>query len=414
MLKRLNISPKTLYYSLLVVLGFWLLSLKQRQAGGIDDLNVFYKAGERLMQHQDIYGPPHFYNLKYFYSVLFASFMALFQGFGIDVVKWIWFVLNTALLMRVLLILQQHVFKQDNKQALYLLILAFLMVKVIMANFTYNQITIWMLWLMLEAFVLFQKQRYMLGIVLLCLGINIKLLPMVMVPYLLWSYPNSLKHLLFGCVLLLLLYILPALWLGFDYNLFLFKSWWQTLNPVSDVHTLQTYEYGLMDLSAAISKFLSAEQVYLEPDLHIANLSTNALFVLVNGIRIGLLCMAVHIGVRCKQSMFGVPHQLMVFAAFMALIPLCFPHQREYSYLLLMPMLSIQLKCLFESRQKALLLCFVGLIIASGVWVWKDVFGEAALNWVNHHRVLTYASIGLFMTYYAMLLASDKTSKGAE
>ena len=67
---RLNLSASKSYYFLLLILGFWLLSIKQRQHGGIDDLDVFFNAGKRLLQQEDIYGPPHFYNLKYFKECL--------------------------------------------------------------------------------------------------------------------------------------------------------------------------------------------------------------------------------------------------------------------------------------------------------------------------------------------------------
>ena len=413
MLKRLNISATKSYYFLLLILGFWLLSIKQRQHGGIDDLDVFFNAGKRLLQQEDIYGPPHFYNLKYFYSVLFASLMASAQGLGIAVVKWLWFIVNAGLLMRVLLILKQEVFKDDSKQAWYLLLLSVMMVKIVMANFTYNQITIWMLWLMLEAYRCFQNQKFLLGILLLCIGINIKLLPMVMVPYLLWAYPQPLKHLGIGSVALVILFLLPVLWLGYDYNTLLFKAWWHTLNPVSDVHSIQTYEYGLMDVSACITKYCSAELVYLEPDLHVLDLPKSVLFLLVNGVRVALLAMAVHLAWRHKTSALGVTYQLAVFAAFMALIPLCFPHQREYSYLLLMPMLAIQFKQLFAWQQKGFIACFIAFVLLSAVWLWKDSFGETALNWVNYHRLLTIGSVGLYVLNYIMLRSWTKSLKEA-
>jgi hypothetical protein len=316
--------------------------------------------------------------------------------------------------MRVLLIIKHDVFKDDAKQAWYLLLLVVTMVKVLMANFTYNQITIWLLWMMLEAYRCFQNQKFIWGILLLCLGINIKLLPMVMVPYLLWAYPQPIKHLGIGVLALLIMYCIPAVWLGFGYNADLFKAWWQTLNPVSDVHSIQTYEYGLMDLSATVTKYCSAELVYLEPDLHIIDLPKSVLFILVNGLRVALLGMAVHLAWRLKTSAYGVSFQLAVFAAFMALIPMCFPHQREYSYLLLMPMLAIQLKQLFTGQQKGFIACYVALVILSAVWLWKDMFGEAALNWVNYHRLLSIGSMGLFVLYYKMLWSWTKPLKAKQ
>src|SRR5688572_32525903 len=86
---------------------FWLFTVYRRQTGGMDDFDVFFKAGERLQNGENIYGEPHYYNLRYFYSVAFAGLMSLIQSWGIQTAKLCWFILNVLLWLRIISILRQ-------------------------------------------------------------------------------------------------------------------------------------------------------------------------------------------------------------------------------------------------------------------------------------------------------------------
>ena len=387
------------YYVLILVYVLWLLSLKNRQTGGMDDFDVFFKAGERLLNGENIYGPPHFYNLKYFYSVLFAGIMGLIQPIGIHAVKWIWFVLNTALFVRIFLLLRIHVFKTEKTAALIFFFLLLLFGKIVLVNYTFNQISVLILWTMFEAYHLLKKGHWIWAILILCLGINIKIMPIVLAPYFVAMGKKPLQIVGLGIAALLLFLYLPALFIGFDNNQFLIGEWLKTLNPVSDIHVMQTYEYGFTDLSSMLTKFLSAEPVYLEPQLNVADLSKSSLFLITNAIRALLLGAVVYLAFKAKHDVFGVDKTFVTVAGFMALIPLCFPHQREYSFMFSMPMFAILMLMLVKLKSATYYVLFIVIVALAGNLVWIDFAGQTAVDVFKHYRLITMGMLVIFLLY---------------
>ena len=388
-----------IYYVLILVYVLWLLSLKNRQTGGMDDFDVFFKAGERLLNGENIYGPPHFYNLKYFYSVLFAGIMGLIQPIGIHAVKWIWFVLNTALFVRIFFLLRIHVFKTEKTAALIFFFLLLLFGKIVLVNYTFNQISVLILWTMFEAYHLLKKGHWIWAILILCLGINIKIMPIVLAPYFVVMGKKPLQIVGLGIAALLLFLYLPALFIGFDNNQFLIGEWLKTLNPVSDIHVMQTYEYGFTDLSSMLTKFLSAEPVYLEPQLNVADLSKSSLFLITNAIRALLLGAVVYLAFKAKQDVFGVDKTFVIVAGFMALIPLCFPHQREYSFMFSMPMFAILMLIMVKLKSATYYALFIAFVALAGNLVWIDFAGQTAVDVFKHYRLITMGMLAIFLLY---------------
>lgn len=387
------------YYVLIVVYVLWLLSLKNRQTGGMDDFDVFFKAGERLLNGENIYGPPHYYNLKYFYSVLFAGIMGSIQSLGINTVKWIWFVLNTALFVRIFFLLRIYIFKTEKSSALIFFFLLLLFGKIVLVNYTFNQISVLILWTMFEAYHLMKKGHWVWAILILCLGINIKIMPIVLAPYFVVMGKKPLQIVGLGIAALMFFLYLPALFIGFETNQFLIGEWLKTLNPVSDIHVMQTYEYGFTDLSSMLTKFLSAEPVYLEPQLNFADLSRSTLFLITNAIRALLLGLVVYLAVKAKRPVFGVETSVIVVAGFMALIPLCFPHQREYSFMFSMPMFAILMLIIAKLKSTTYYILFIVFVALAGNLVWVDFAGQTAVDVFKHYRLITLGMIAIFLLY---------------
>lgn len=390
---------KAAFPFLLTIYVFWLFSLYRRQTGGMDDFDVFFKAGERLQNGENIFGPPHYYNLKYFYSVLFASGMSLLQVMGIAKAKLLWFILNTVLFIRIFHLLGKHVWKDFPKTGILLFILLLITGKMVLVNYTYNQISVLILWTMLEAYVLMIRNRILSAVLVLCIGINIKVMPVVLAPlFILWS-ADRFKTLVYGLLFLAAGLFLPALWLGWDYNMMLMGEWWNTLNPVSEIHVMQTYEYGFTDISSLVTKYLSAEPVYLEPDIHIADLSMKTLFLITNFIRLALLLPALWLVYKVREPILGVSGRFIAASAFMALIPLCFPHQREYSFMFFIPLLSVHLLMLFSERHKLYSLVFVLLVLFSGMLAWEDLVGRGNMDMFRNYRLITVGMTGIYLQF---------------
>lgn len=397
-----------LFLVLVLVYTLWLLSLKNRQTGGMDDFDIFFKSGERLLGGENIYGPPHHYNLKYFYSVFFAGIMALFQNTGINALKFVWFVLNTALFIRVFFLLKLHVLAEGKRPGIVFFFLLLLTGKMVLVNYTFNQISVLILWTMVESFHQLKQGRMYVAVFLLCLGINIKIMPVVLVPYFLFMGPKPVKMTIAGVLMLLFLLFLPAMFIGWNYNLMLISEWWKTLNPVSDIHVMQTYEYGFTDLSSMVTKFLSAEAVYNEPGLHIANLPRSTLFLIINGLRVALLALVVYLAIRIRKPVSGIDHRVVIVSAFMALIPLCFPHQREYSYMFSIPMLAILLTLLSMHGKVMHFIVFSACVLLSGMLIWVDFAGQEIVDVFRHYRLITMGMTAILLFYVALVLQVSK------
>ena len=391
-------------YYLFLAYALWMLSLKNRDTGGFDDFNVFFHAGKRLLNGENIYGEPHHYNLKYFYSVLFAAWMSAMQGIGIVGAKWVWFMINFVLLFRTLFILKSIIPEGTKGRMLIMFVLMLIMSKIILINYVSNQITIVILWTVLEAYVQLKNQRIFLAAAIICLGINIKILPIVVVPYMLYMASNRWRFLMAGIGFLLLYTFVPALLFGWDYNLMLLSEWAKTLNPVSDIHVMQTYEYGILDISSLITKFLSDEPVYLEPKLNFASWSKSQLFILTNAIRVLCLSGAIYLAIKIKKPMAGISQNVIVLSAFMALAPLCFPHQREYSYLFYSPLWLVIMIINMKVRNWSSWLMFSGLVVFSGLLTWVDFVGRPMVDIFNFYRIITMGMFCMFWYYIWMLL----------
>lgn len=391
---------------LCVVYALWLLNILSRSEGLVDDFDVFFHSGKRILNQENIYGEPHYINLKYFYSPLFSCLMALIQGIDLQVVKIFWFLLNSCLLFRIVRIMYKQVFSTSNMKTPVFLLTMLLTAKIVLINYTFNQITILILWTVLESYQQLKKGRLFWSVVILCIGINIKILPIVLVPYFLYINGQPLKMLGLGILTLLVFTFLPALFIGFGYNNFLLQEWWNTLNPASSIHAVQVYEYGLLDAGAMISKYLSDKKVYLEPVLNIASLSDASVFAITNALRVILLFMAVVFALRMKQSINGIQAHFLSMAMFMTLVPLCFPHQREYSYLFYLPMIAANLTFMFKFKQVIPILCFVSTALLGGLLTWVDFVGKPMVDVFVYYRLITLGMLlmMLFSFFYWLYL----------
>jgi hypothetical protein len=386
-------------YVLFVIYGLWLLSLKRRDYGGFDDFDVFFNAGKRLLLGENIYGEPHIQNLKYFYSVFFAGLLSLLQGSGVVVAKWIWFLINFTTLFRLLYIFKQWIPQDTKWKTAIIFMMLLLCSKIILINFVSNQMTIFILWTVIESYMQLKKDRLLLAALVLCLGINIKILPIVVVPYFIYISSNRLKFLIFGVLALMFYTFIPAVFIGWDYNWMLIGEWLKTLNPVSKIHVMQTYEYGILDISSMITKYLSDEPVYLEPKLNVASWTMGQLFALTNFLRVSLLAGAVFLAFKVKKSVKGLSNEVLILSAFLALAPLCFPHQREYSFLFYSPLWLSLMVLTIKSNLMRDYIIFGCLAVLSGLLTWVDFVGNDIVDIFNFYRITTLGMFCMFVYY---------------
>lgn len=392
-------NTKNSFVLLLIIYTAWIWSVFFRNLHGFDDFDVFFNSGKRLLNHEDIYGEPHLNSLKYFYSPSFALLMAALQGLGLFYSKLLWYFINYFALMRMIFILKRYVFEHSAKPTLTLFILLFISGKLTLFNFLSNQMTIVLIWMILESFQLIKKGHTITPMVLMAIGFNIKILPLVALPWLILISKKPINTSVTFIVANIILLFLPALFFGYDYSMNLNRSWVNMINPLSKDHILQTGEAGLLDVSAMITKYLCAEPVKNELSIHLTNIPIEGLVLIINAFRAMLLSLCIWAAIQVKGPIKGIDRQTFILAGLMTLIPLCAPHQRFYSYLFALPMLAIMLTWAVNSRSISYKIFTAVLILVSGLMTWVDFTGEAIVDFFDLYRLTTIGIIVLYLAY---------------
>ena len=199
--------------------------------------------------------------------------------------------------------------------------------------------TILVLYLILESISQIRSGNKKTGALILALGINIKIMPIVILPYLLWrkEFRTAAWCVFFYAALL----FLPAVVIGFQQNNFLIKEWWVQVDPTQTKHVIDVEERSFHGLSTLLPTLLMEHvpDVYALPvKRNIANLSETQVGLVLNVVRLLLVGFALFFlrskpftAAASKRSAFWELSYIVL------LIPLIFPHQNKYCYFYLFP-----------------------------------------------------------------------------
>ena len=105
------------------------------------------------------------------------------------VTQFLWLLMSGAMLYRSWVICQKYFNLEKltpKTKLVWSLIVLFFSIRFLLYNIAMVQMTMLMLWAILESLELIKKEKFILGGILLGLMINIKLLPFVILPYLLY------------------------------------------------------------------------------------------------------------------------------------------------------------------------------------------------------------------------------------
>jgi hypothetical protein len=235
--------------------------------------------------------------------------------------------------------------------------------------------------------------RYWFGALLIALAINIKLLPLLLLPYLL--YRRYLKACAWLLLFLLALLLLPTPFIGLQYNTDLLKSWWALINPVNNEHVIDTAERSFHSLSSWLPGLLM--------DHVSANLDAKTVGIILNTMRFILLAFGLYF-LRslpfCRAS-----SKLSAFrelAYLFLLVPLIFPHQQHYAFYFMLPAGTYM--CYFLASQwvaesKSISGRKFNYLVAGMILVFLTnniqlLLGEFG-NYYQHFKVITYGALFL-------------------
>lgn len=349
----------------------------------------------------------------YYYSPFWAMLLIPLSYLPQFVVHFSWLLLNMWFLSRLYKLFQNYIqpFNLTTKQHKIIVILSMAVsIRFLLYNIGMLQMTIFILWTCFESISLIKKDKLILGSLLLALAINIKLLPLVLVPYLIWKkeFTSCIAVILFNILFLLL----PSVFIGWDFNLQLHIDWWAQINPTKENLNFET-SLGIHSLSALIPSLLSETISKVDLRRNLFDLNPELIKSIIQGVQIVLIGSVLFIiGLPKKMGSSFQFKELRELGYLMLLIPIIFPHQQKYAFYLALPAqiyLITYLVILAKSKPKKwiyspiailFLLAFILMTIST-----DGIVGKKLYQIGQHYKLITH---GTFLLVISLLLSHPK------
>jgi hypothetical protein len=335
---RLSFRNNYVRYAGLALILLYLL-IESRENG---DFTIFLSASSDLAKHGAVYSTLYKQWYHYYYSPLFALLLYPLTLIPFYAANLIWLTLNAVFVFRTwkaLCFFMDRTLFTEKQKFIFTLLCFFFIFRFLKDNFHLGQMTLCMLYLSIDGMYRIMTGRYWLGALLISVAINIKILPLVLIPYLL--YRRYFKACAFLLLFFALWLFLPALVLGMDYNNLLLHQWWTLLNPTNKEHVIDTAERSFHGLSSWLPTLLMDkvdDPQVLPIKRNIANLSVQQIGYLLNVVRLALMLFTFYFlrSLPFKRAQ-GKLHAFRELAYIFLIIPLLFPHQQHYAFYFLFP-----------------------------------------------------------------------------
>ncbi|MBK6445957.1 MAG: DUF2029 domain-containing protein [Bacteroidetes bacterium] len=391
------------------LLGLLFLAFLIRQAMGNGDFAVFLEASKLVRSGINPYDKwipiSEGHACLYFYSPLWALLLIPFSSLPNFIPNFLWLLLNAWCTFRILKLLAAYFdysllsIKQRN---LIIGLTLALSLRFILYNFSLIQVTLFLLWGSLESLRLFRDKKYLPGAMLLAFVINIKILPLILLPYLL--YRKEFKGFVLTVVCYVAYIFIPAVVLGWKFNTELLFAWWGTINPSNAEHLLET-GLGPHSLTALIPVMLTPSTGEINITRNLMNLSPDSAILIMNCVRLGLIlltfCFIKWPPFTTSKSKYQELHEL---AYLFLVVPLIFPHQQKYAFVFMIPAvfyISTYLVLLYKRKNAKdqhlfRLLIFLSLLFFILTTLTTDgLIGKQANQWTQHFKLITYGMLVL-------------------
>lgn len=400
-----------------LLLGLLLLALIAFESTITGDFHIFLEASKDLFQEENIYANKYHEWYHYYYDLFFATLIYPLTYLPLYFANFIWLLLNLFFTYRIYQIivyfLPFEAISQKRKNVILILSSIFIFT-LWHRNIHLIQMTICILYLCLEGIYRIEKKQLILGSFLIALGVSVKLLPIVLLPYL--FYRAQFKALLLVVLFILVLTFFPILFFGMEHTLFLLQERWNLINPTNSEHVLDVTERSFHSLTTLLAILFveDAGNVYsLEIKRNIANVSHETLAIIINIVR-GVFILGTFFFLKTRpftpfqsktQTFYELSYILLV-------IPLIFPHQQHYAFYFAFPAITYLVFFYVQffqgskwNIQKTLL-----IILFSSVFLLLNshfLLG-AYRNYYDHFKTLTY---GILILVPILFFARPKLLK---
>lgn len=401
MMKRNKITYRHFQIVAMVALAIFLIIEARRQC----DFNIFFTAGKDILNGENLYTKIYQGWLHYYYSPLFALAISPFTYFPEYVITLLWLVLNVYLFYRIWEILSDWLelkLFSVSIQRWFLWGSIFLCIQGIRDNIHYHQITIMMVYLTLQGIDLILKKKEWQGGALIALGINIKILPIVFFPYLLYrGYWKGALSVILAWVGFL---FLPAIFIGWEYNTFLLREWWSGIDPSQTENVLDWSRAGFGSLVTAL---FHSQEGETRP-IFITQLSMASIVFITNGLRLFIAIFTLYfLRTLPFQEAKNNLHRLWEVGYLFMVIPFLFPHQQNYAYFFLYPAVVYLMYIFYKKREESGEFRFLkrkdkillGMLAVSFMMMSAELFlGEFRTFYIDI-RLMTWAAILVLIVY---------------
>jgi hypothetical protein len=367
----------------------------------------------------------------YSYSPFFATLLIPFSYIPLPLLDFLWLIANALLLFRIWTITAQQLnwvqYPLKQQRILNFLLLLFT-VRFILYNFDLSQVTILLLWASLEAIRLIQKNKWQLGALILATAISIKIMPLVLLPYL--FYRKHYKAALATTATIILLNLLPALAFGWQANLQMLQDWQETINPNNPEFTVFQNESG--EMTHGLSSFIAA---YFYQDGIVRHglsriiypLNIHQIIQLNTAARLLFILLTLYfLRTPPLQPAKSSQHAYWEIAYILLITPLIFPHQQKYGFIFVLPAIAYLLNIISESwlivphphqppttshlkkiiGNSALMLIFILTTLSSDLFIGWHYYEIA-----QYYKLITWGTLLLVVTLaYFKPLSPTKTA----
>lgn len=365
-----------------------------------NDINVYLFASNQLFNGENIYADNPFN--KYLYSPLFALLLRPLSILNFSIARIIWAAINLILTFRLWAITYRIIVDSlviDKKFITWWTIgVITISLGFLNHNLILGQITIMILWLTFEGlYQIVVHEKPVKGALLLALGINIKIIPLIGIFYLFFKGKYKTMVICTGMVILSLL--LPSLIIGHDYNMRMLRNWKETINPAGNKYVFEN-NTGTQSLNAIIPAFFYNFNDGIEAPVNlkrqITAVSYDTLVIIMQIFRILLLSSSlILIFYKSKQREKEPIYFFWEFSYLALVSALIFPHQQKYamlyfvpagSYMILFIFSAFKLKWDIELKYRVIALLSSLLMFISTIGG-RDIIGNYLTNLLNYYKI---------------------------
>ncbi len=395
-----------------VLLGILAVLVIVRSLKG-GDMDAFLNASLRLRQGENPYMPPFWGDMHYVYGTFWAWVLMPFTWLPNAVFNGLWTAASLWMLWRLyrlwsaLLPVRFQAIASDWR---FGLVFWLLMGRFVFYNFVMIQLTIFLVWAVFESELLFRKKKILPGAALLGVAIAIKLLPLLMLPWL--AARGRWWAVLATMAAIVLCLALPATTEGWERNQLLLASWADAANPTQGkfVFEVDASTHGLPSLVPALFHQLPGDKSPYRR--HIMELGPEAAMLalrLVQG-----LCLLTLVLVVIRPFLRPKPgFELYELGVLCLLIPLLAPQQQKYAYFFAAPVVFGLLLLAWDDWPQRRFWPWFGVMAwFVGTFLSQDMLIGRPLNMITqYYKTITWAALLLIPAWVLSVKSEERRVK---